>query len=742
MKISLACIAGNAEKYIVRFLDSFQPHFDEVVIVRAIGAQQADNTLRIAQDRGCVVGEYMNRPGLDWPHVDDFAAARNLAFSLASGDWIMWADTDDVMSEDSGKQIRSLIADIGDREVDGVLMRYVVPEDGVVNWRERITRRGASRWVNPVHECLEFKPGSKHVRFEGAEILHASDKRHASRDERNLRILSSIPEAERTVSQKFHVFQSLIALDRNAEAIPKAIEFATLPDAGTNEKYEAFFQLARLAGDQEGKVQMLLQALALDPSRREAYGELGLARLMDDPPAALGWTTAMMGIGMPVSPPWNLRRTYYGRLGVSLHAMSLRANSRPEEAEVLEINHFLDHGAKISLLHATRGRPAKAWHNKNEWLRMADNPDAIEHIFGLDADDQTAVPLMVSRHRISHHNAGPVGAWNTCAETSMGEILVQMSDDFEAFPGWDTAIIQRIGDASKEAVLAVSDGARNDALLCMAILTRARYKRQGYMFHPEFFSMYSDNWFSRQAYKDGVVIDCHDLVFEHKHPAFGKAEVDETYARSNSSIHYSRGKAIFDRLEAGIKTAGDISGWCDYRDLYQVIAHALPEGGVFVEVGSWVGQSIILLAQELQNIGKKATLVCVDTFKGEQNQPSHVQFVEQSGGSIRHIFEANIKAAHVDDMIRIIEGDSAESAALFADNAIDGAFIDADHSYNGCRRDVEAWFPKVKADGIFCGHDYPWHEVKRAVDEHAAANGYQINTLGRCWIKSNPANKP
>ena len=546
-RLSLCVITGNAENYINRFLDYFEPIADEIIVVRACGNQEPDRTLDIAWDRGCVIGEYFNVH--NWPHVDDFAAARNAALDLATGDWLMWADTDDKITPDSIEQVRRLIDDIGDNEIDGVLMRYVVPEDGVVNWRERIWRRGSARWEHPIHECLKFNEGTKHMRFDGAEIVHASGRRHASRDERNLRILESIPEDERTVSQKFHVFQSLIALDRNAEAIPKAMEFAQLEQAGKNERYEALFQLARLAGDEDTKHNLLVQALSTDPSRREAYGELGLSCLMNSPQDSLGWTQAMLALQMPTEPAWNLRRTYYGRLGVSLRAMALRVNNRGEEADVLEINHFIRHGAKISLLHATRGRAAKAWKAKNEWLRMADNPDAIEHIFGIDADDAQAMPLMVTRHCLVSGKGGPVEAWNEAAKHSRGEILIQLSDDWQPIQGWDTLIIDAIGDTSKPSVLAISDGYRTDQLLCMAILTRARYKDQGYLFHPEFFSMFSDNYFTDRAYADNVVIMAKDIVIEHLHPAFGKAEVDETYARSNAPANYEAGLATYERLK-------------------------------------------------------------------------------------------------------------------------------------------------------------------------------------------------
>ncbi len=316
MKLSLCVIAGNVEGIMPRFLEQFQPLADEVIVCLAQGNQAPDETYRIAFEEGCRMARYDNAKGENWPHVDDFAAARNMACDMATGDWLIWADTDDTITADSIAQIKRLIEDIGDSDVDGVLMRYVVPEDGVVNWRERLWRRGSARWVHPIHECLEFKEGAKHIRFDGAEIVHASEKRSASRDQRNLRILESIPENERTISQKFHVFQSMIALDRNADAIPKAIEFIGLEGVGKNERYEAFFQLARLADDDATKRDMLLQALAVDPTRPEAYGELALANIPIDPQASLGWSAAMLALPMPPEPPWNLRRAYYGQLGI------------------------------------------------------------------------------------------------------------------------------------------------------------------------------------------------------------------------------------------------------------------------------------------------------------------------------------------------------------------------------------------------------------------------------------------
>jgi glycosyltransferase involved in cell wall biosynthesis len=546
MKISLCIIVGNVENIIGRFLDHFQPLADEIIAVRAIGNQYPDRTLEICQERGVITGEYQNTH--DWPHCDNFAAARNLSCSMASHEWVMWADTDDVITTDSIAQIKGTLSQV--KDIDCILMPYVVPEDGVVNIRERIWKKGSGEWVNPIHECYKLKDDHKAMILEHAEIVHASEPRHSSRDERNLRIIESIPEDERTISQMFHHMQSLVALGRRDEAIMSAINFVREEDAGDNEKYEAFFQLAQLSDDIQTRITMLTQALVTDPGRREAYGELALALLTVAPTKSLGLTKAMLALDMPQNPPWNLRRPYYGALGISLRGMALRANSCIEEADILETNHFLKHGKKISLLHATRGRPQKAWLCRKEWLRRAKNPDAIEHIFAIDHDDEASLPLCLANH-IALTTTGCVAAWNAAARKSRGDVLVQVSDDFEPPMGWDELILAELGDTSSPKVLAVSDGTRNDDLLCMAIMTRKRYKEQGHMFHPEFVSMYSDTWFSHKAFADGVVIDARDrLVFQHNHPLFGKGEWDETYARSNSDENYAQGEKVFNKLKS------------------------------------------------------------------------------------------------------------------------------------------------------------------------------------------------
>ncbi|MEW6653363.1 MAG: class I SAM-dependent methyltransferase [Bacteroidota bacterium] len=77
-----------------------------------------------------------------------------------------------------------------------------------------------------------------------------------------------------------------------------------------------------------------------------------------------------------------------------------------------------------------------------------------------------------------------------------------------------------------------------------------------------------------------------------------------------------------------------------------------------------------------------------------------------------------------DFSVKIFRMDSVEAAIHFPDQFFDWIYVDADHSYLGCKKDLHAWYGKLKDGGIFCGHDYldgiiPAGNfgVKSAVDE-------------------------
>lgn len=76
------------------------------------------------------------------------------------------------------------------------------------------------------------------------------------------------------------------------------------------------------------------------------------------------------------------------------------------------------------------------------------------------------------------------------------------------------------------------------------------------------------------------------------------------------------------------------------------------------------------------------------------------------------------------DRVVMMKMDSVVAAKTFDDNFFDFIYIDANHKYEAVKNDISAWYPKLKNNGLFSGHDYldvinKFGEfgVKRAVDE-------------------------
>lgn len=726
MKLSLAIITGNiGGKLMSRFLDNFLYWVDEVVVVRAIGNQAPDESLEIAKERGCIVCEYRNKH--DWPHVDDFAAARNQAWSMATGDWVMWADTDDIISKSDAEAIRELLETKGDK-FDMLITPYCVPDAGLGdNPRERVVRRGIARWVQPVHECLEpIENGQKWRTARcDARIVHDPGPRPpAARNGRNLRILQSVPESEMTTSLWYHLFAEHFAMGNKVDGAKAAEAFLMRADAGENERFECMLSMSMVTDDVNQKAAWLQMAWHECPHRREPLVLLSnIAQNAGKLALAQSYLRAASGLPLPEKAPWNLRRKMWGWQFVQEEARILRGQGNFAKADAIEFNHFKRNGGKISLLHATRGRAQQAIDCRALWLDRAENADAIEHIFACDPDDEQGPLLGGFRHIVQDAGRGPCGAWNMAATIANGEIFVQVSDDMVPPMGWDRLIIEAIGDTSRPAVLRVSDGHRKDGLIVLAIVTREWWKQHGYLFHPAFFSMYSDNWLTECAEKQGATIEAPDIVFEHRHPVFTGEAMHATTAQSNRLLHYATGKKILEQLREGkqpftwqnIPTIGvDTSP----VELHERIISSL-DAPRCVEVGVALGRGLMCMATLAEFRGGYA--IGYDTFEGTKGESiEYPANMEDECWRYRNLCEVNAS---------LVKSDSVIASALF-DLSPEYVFLDAAHDYESVKADIAAWWPLVTKGGWLAGHDYTNSDgVRRAVDEAFP----DAQKHGTCW---------
>jgi glycosyltransferase involved in cell wall biosynthesis len=557
MKISLCVIAGNESQYIERLLSSFAPAFDELSLVRASGSAKPDDTEAKAQawcaanGRRCLISEYRNAPdAAGWEHVDDFAAARNAAFAQATGEWMVWADCDDT-HQDAAALRRAM--EEAPPEIALMRFPYDVTGTGKRPSRERCLRRfsweAGARWAHPVHENLLVPAGSTVLDHPGPCWVHLPKEVKLANRTRNTRILArAIKDAPMNY---FYLHQEHYCARNNgvAEQIAElVVRFPSLDDAF---KAEALLNLARITTDREKAFTSALAAHAKMPWCREPLAALVMMAFeRNENVHALHWAKLMASTPDPVTRrPWTHEPKWYDWAGDDLLARAYRLNGNAEDAQLAQEKYHAQGQPTFSLCHATRGRTSQALECRDTWLSSATNPRSVEHIFAVDSDDREGVQMSKQFVSVVSQSKTCVAAWNLAATRATGQIFVQLSDDWRPVQGWDAMLLAAIGDRKGEFVLAISDGTRKDDLLCMAILSRERWEKQGReMFSPEYESMYSDNEFSVRAFADGVVIDARDrITFRHLHPAFGSAANDATYAHTNAPDRYARGLETFKR---------------------------------------------------------------------------------------------------------------------------------------------------------------------------------------------------
>jgi len=147
------------------------------------------------------------------------------------------------------------------------------------------------------------------------------------------------------------------------------------------------------------------------------------------------------------------------------------------------------------------------------------------------------------------------------------------------------------------------------------------------------------------------------------------------------------------------KEGQEIDGNFDSEPLYRYVVETL-DGGHLVEIGAWKGKSTAFLAKLIKDSGKDFNLDVVDTFKGSKSEGYDGE------ESVFEEFVRNLTRLDLMEYLVAHVMESTQAAEMYSDESLDFVFIDADHSYESVREDIECWYPKVKKGGIIAGHDY------------------------------------
>lgn len=176
-------------------------------------------------------------------------------------------------------------------------------------------------------------------------------------------------------------------------------------------------------------------------------------------------------------------------------------------------------------------------------------------------------------------------------------------------------------------------------------------------------------------------------------------------------------------------------GWSGAYPLFSrvVNTYSLKTG---VEIGVAFGghSEAILLQTQIEK------LYGVDPYRHFNNYDDPMNLPQSEFDALYEF--AKHRLAKFGDRFEVVREVSCAAASVIKDK-IDFVYIDALHTYEGVRDDLEIWFPKVKDGGIVGGHDYGhpnFPGVKKAVDDFFKRFDWEVHEEGEgvWWVEKRP----
>lgn len=204
---------------------------------------------------------------------------------------------------------------------------------------------------------------------------------------------------------------------------------------------------------------------------------------------------------------------------------------------------------KILVKFPTRGRRIKFEHVLNRYIDTASN---VTFLISYDDDDITMKGI---ENREWPENViwekgrsnSKIHACNRDIEKVQDwDILILASDDMiPQVRDWDSFIITEMKKhfPDTDGVLHFNDGYSAERLNTMCIMGRKYYDRFGYIYHPEYKSLWSDNEFMEVSQTLKKVKYFERVLFKHEHPVNIGGKADRLYQKNDT--FYTRDHKVF-----------------------------------------------------------------------------------------------------------------------------------------------------------------------------------------------------
>jgi len=207
---------------------------------------------------------------------------------------------------------------------------------------------------------------------------------------------------------------------------------------------------------------------------------------------------------------------------------------------------------KLLIKFPTRNRKNKFFKVLKQYQNLCEDIDNTFFLITLDNDDETMNPSEVSdifgtfkNIKVVYGNSdSKIHAINRDIElVDEWDIVLLASDDMTPkVKGYDNVIRDRMKEyyPDTDGILWFNDGHQGNQLNTLSILGKKYYDRFGYIYQPEYKSVWSDNEFmlvgnllGKQTYIDEVII-------EHEHPDWGYGNRDIIHQINSQNESHDR----------------------------------------------------------------------------------------------------------------------------------------------------------------------------------------------------------
>lgn len=209
---------------------------------------------------------------------------------------------------------------------------------------------------------------------------------------------------------------------------------------------------------------------------------------------------------------------------------------------------------RITVICPSRERPDKALEAFQSFVATVSSP-AVSMIFVVDRDDPKRLGYVANGlpmvDFLDYEKGGMGPPLNAAAQALQGssDILGFIGDDHRfRTPDWD----KQVTEALKDGGICYGDDLGRPDLPTQVFMSSKIVRALGWMCLPNAKHLYLDDTWKTLGEKAGCLYFLPNVIIEHMHPVYGKAERDAGYARVNASAVYSHDGQLYTKwIESG-----------------------------------------------------------------------------------------------------------------------------------------------------------------------------------------------